>query len=383
MRLRYKQSEILVIIGLIISSFVCFYFADVVERLIKSGFSVKPYASELRYGIQHEDIVIEEISGESENRYEELVYTYSSLSPVSLADIAEISSEMDNCDVEISFLMQVGHAGCTLPVTVFFQKPKDFSLKVRMKGGAEKQPTVYIGKTIRQYTVETGDKTSLWLDEMAVSVGGVLECKNLAEYDETILVDYSTCNEGDVKKLEWAFNNTLTSLWTVKVYFRFMSIPDEADIRQIENRFAGEKMLLRSEALDTINDDINQSQTRLEIVFVSFMFFFALANLLCVCSLWFLERTHEFRVRRLCGARAKDIFSRIGRDFVRLAFIAQLVAVLVMAGVELVVHGTGSVVYKIVTFEAVFLVALLISLVILAVRFSLFWKNEHIDKEQK
>ncbi len=335
MKLRYKYSEILLILGLILCLVVIFYVSDLSAKIWENRVTEQKYYYHYEYGIQHTDIVI------NENTDDFASYTIGDLSPISFQTMSESIGSVSE-DTFLSFNMGIGQTGQTLPVSIYLKPLKVLRLEEKFTYNKEycKEngiPMVYIGKSVLPYTYEKSFGTCLSLGGIYAVVSGVLQCDNLAGYDETILLDYSSCGEQTRASLEAELNRALEEPNLVKVLVASKKQLKDAELEQMEARFLKNKMKLNSREFFSDDDSLNRTYSFFETVFSGLIYVFVIANLVMICNLWFLERKAELKVRKLCGMNNAECIRLFAKDFLRLEAVALIVFLPVMIVLRILV----------------------------------------------
>lgn len=320
MKLRYKYSEILLILGMILSCIVTVHIAGISANMWESMMLKNKYFFHYEYGIQHTDIVVKEATEDS------LSYTTGNLTPIPFQTMKELTGAVPE-DVFVSFNMIIGQSSRTLPVSIYFKTLNVLNVERRLNCDLEYCrengiPSVYIGKSVFDYTDERDYGYCLELDGIYAVVEGILKCENLAGYDETILLDYSSSGRDIQTALERSFNDSLNSINEVKVLLCAKNQIADSELDGMAEDFYNKKMQLNVRDFYSMDENLNKVYSLYEIGFTVLLYVFVIVNLFMVCNLWFYERRDELKVRKMCGMNDGECVRLYAKDLMRLFLIA-------------------------------------------------------------
>lgn len=339
MKFRYRQSECLLILGMLISLIVAVNIAGMTEKLWSLQQDTG-YSEIYQYGLQHRDINILEWEGTK-------VVRYSYEGEPAHVSLDELFATFSECNADFGVAMNVycAEAGTNPKIEVFDKMPKGLKIERYLEYDEEycnKQeiPKIYIGASYQNVMKQCEYGNSLCIGNLQTVIVGIVECGNLAGYDDTLYLDYQSCNADNRAEVDRQFNESLCELDEVCVRVKGIQHIDETTIeKSIENMFE-KNLIFNLQEVNEENNELNKIYSAIGSAFYVILYAFAAINLISVSNLWFQERKQELVVRKMCGSRNGECRWILWKDLLRLLGISTVLFIPI-EGVWMWISGTG------------------------------------------
>lgn len=371
-RFRYKLSEILMIIGIILGIVAVVHLLSVVFLLMSSK-DAGEYQNNWRYWIYSSEI--SDVSHESGA----LSYTAPhEMKDISFSETMQVLRE-NGAYTEITIPMPVGGSvddrkiiGIT-EVSKYPHELKNGSWSCEKEEG---NGLVWIGESWEPYTRKEAGNTYFLIDSLPYRVQGVLDNALTGGMDETIILYIPSCSEIALVSIEKRFNESMRDIGDVEVSFCFDG--EEQVMKEEELLSALSKTGLSAmKSLAVYHSEKDESgKLYLPVLALTIVLFvFSAINLYVISSFYFSARSPELCIRKTFGFSGRALFRMLfselcGKFLIALFLTVPIEFLLVLCGSNLAIRLSDW-----PRFIAVSTVSFILLILFIAVRFLLLFRR--------
>ena len=327
MKMRYKLSNGLLILGLILCFAVTMHASALLGVVYGSIHEAKQYAHRASFFIGNSDIIDE---GESE-------FVPFDRAKLDVREVARIASS-EAADYSLLIPLYVGNGLNPSFVEVWFSDNKErrkmLTGRLDYSGATKYSGAVWVGEFWKPYIQECGDERVIEIGGVSFEVVGVYDDSASGGMGETVNLLFSSCNDEAVAMINQEFNEVHSK--------RLMELIAHTDA---SNEIPSVDVLsgrLSEISLDIIPADHYYDADAETEVYRRFVFavnvllyVFSAVNIILITNFFVVNRYRELVIRKIHGCRTRGLIRLIVGDLVRDEAIAMLCVVPVEIGLSI------------------------------------------------
>ena len=373
LRLRYKLSEVLMIIGIALGMIVSFHTFSIVSLFLPSQKSTS-FQNSRSYWVYSSDI--SKISNENGLLS---YFTPNDIERINLDSLLGLLSNMPG-HKEIAMLLPIGDsADDRRAIGVMEVSSRPHKLKSgtwEIEGTDGFAGLIWIGESWEPYVVKKGNCNVLLIDSLEYKIQGVLDNYLTGGIDETIIIFLPFCSKQAMASIENNINRNARSIGDIELSFYSDDDKGFPDVEKL-------KMGLAENGLATMNkffayhseaEESRALHKPLVVVVFSIVVFSAI-NLFVVSSFYYTTRQSELSIRKVFGIRGRSLCRLLITDICKLFFYS-LVCVFSVEGIMILCNSDMAIrADNFLSLALICLLSFVILLLFLFVRFLIMFKR--------
>ena len=298
---RHGYTDVLLMMGLVISCFVVIYGVNVL------------------YNVRNENINLNKYENQLVESYDPSALLENNQDYTKIVDfLIEEAGKIDSCNVTFISKVYINNRSDWFEANIIVKANEEIKLDIAEHISDEEG--IYIGESLRKYLGEFSEDDELLINDRPYKINGIIENDMASGVDNSIYFVWDKCGE----KAKNLIRGSLEDYWQ-EGFFKVVYEGDDninPAVDSLTKALSDKDIWDVGEEKLYSGDYQNYWYRYYNYIFIGITMVFALANSIIVSLLWLTHRKHEMAVRIAYGYKRTALYGLLIKDSLGLCIIA-------------------------------------------------------------